>query len=83
MHVAGAMPGFARTDALVGRAGRAHDERRPHGSGDFLTPSRAREQEESRVRRGKNYWYPAAIPAPTGLTAQAAKISLVRIFVSL
>ena len=77
------LPGFARADALVGQAGRAHDERRPYGSGGFLTPSRAREQEGPLVRRWKNYYQPAAISAPTGPTAQAAKISLVRIFVSL
>lgn len=59
------LPSFARADALVGRAGRTYYELRPPGSCDFLTPSQAHEQEEPLVRRWKNYYQPATIPAST------------------
>ncbi len=59
------LPGFAQADALVRRAVRAYNELRPHGSCDFLTPSQAHEQEGPLGRRWKNYYQPAAIPAPT------------------
>ena len=59
------LPGFAQADALVGRAVRVYNELRPHGSCDFLTPSQAHGQEGPLVRRWKNYYQPAAVPAPT------------------
>ena len=59
------LPSFAQADALVARSVRAYNDLRPHGSCDFLTPSQAHEQEGPLVRRWKNYYQPAATPAPT------------------
>ena len=56
---------FAHASQQVARAVRAHNELRPHGSCDFLTPSQAHGQEGSLVRRWENYYRPAAAPAPT------------------
>ena len=59
------VPSFAHASQQVARAVRAHNELRPHGSCDFLTPSQAHEQEGPLVRRWKNYYQLAAAPAPT------------------
>ena len=59
------LPGFAQADVLLARAVRAYNEQRPHGSCDFLAPSKAHEQEWPLVRRWKNYYQPGAIPVST------------------
>ena len=59
------LPGFAQADALTRRAVQAYNERRPHGSCDFLTPSQAHAQEGPLVRRWKNYYQPVVILVPT------------------
>ena len=56
---------FAHASQQVARAMRVHNELRPPGSCDFLTPSQAHGQEGSLVRRWENYYRPAAAPAPT------------------
>ncbi|WP_236668988.1 hypothetical protein [Hymenobacter rubidus] len=60
-----ALPGFAQAAALVARAVRAYNELCLHGSCDFLTSSQAHAQVGPLMRRWKNYYQPAAIPAPS------------------
>ena len=59
------LPDFAQTDSLMARLVRAYNDLRPHDSCDYLTPSRAHEQEGPLVRRWKNYYQPAALATPT------------------
>lgn len=59
----GTLLGFPQADELVQRAVQAYNELRPHSSCDFLTPSQAHQQEGPLVRRGKNYYQPAAMLA--------------------
>lgn len=59
-------PSFTQAAAQAARAVRAHNELRPHGSYDFLTPPQTNEREGPLVQRWKNYCQPPA-KTPTNL----------------
>ena len=62
------LPSFAHAADQVARAVRTHNELRPHGSCDFLTPAQAHEREGPLVQRWKNYYQPT-LAAPKTTTS--------------